>query len=208
VEDARLAQAVARIEEMLQLRQRAAYATAVRDYLTEAGDSASSQPPQYLARLSVRSVGQIESIAVDDVRWFGASGNYVELHLGKRVVLHRVSIGALERRLDPGMRVASTRSVACWASSRAHPHREGPGAPSSAGVRRPGAAAELRHSVTPRRRMIGYPAGSSHRSCPRAYPPTRPRALHVVTAACSCYRSWRAKPRIAGATGADPCGHR
>lgn len=111
VEDARLAQAVARIEEMLQLRQRAAYATAVRDYLTEAGDSASSQPPQYLARLSVRSVGQIESIAVDDVRWFGASGNYVELHLGKRVVLHRVSIGALERRLDPGIFLRVHRST-------------------------------------------------------------------------------------------------
>ncbi|MBL8961941.1 MAG: response regulator transcription factor [Gemmatimonadetes bacterium] len=111
VEDARLAQAVARIAEMLHLRQRAAYATAVRDYLTDASEPPAGHPTPYLSRLSVRSVGRIESIAVDDVRWFGASGNYVELHLAKRVVLHRLTIGALERRLDPAVFLRVHRSA-------------------------------------------------------------------------------------------------
>lgn len=111
VEDTRLTQAVARIEEMLRLRQRAAYAIAVRDYLTDASEPGGGQPTPYLTRLSVRSVGRIESIAVDDVRWFGASGNYVELHLAKRVVLHRLTIGALERRLDPAVFLRVHRSA-------------------------------------------------------------------------------------------------
>ena len=111
VDDTRLTMAVARIEEMLQLRQRAAYATAVRDYLTDAGAHSPGQSPPYLTRLSVRSVGRIDSIAVDDVRWFGASGNYVELHLAKRVVLHRLTIGALERRLDPRVFLRVHRSA-------------------------------------------------------------------------------------------------
>lgn len=111
VDDARLALTLARIEEMLQLRQRGAYATAVRDYLTDAGDPSSGPPPRYLTRVSVRSVGRIESIALDDVRWFGASGNYVELHLAKRVVLHRLTIGALERRLDPAVFLRVHRST-------------------------------------------------------------------------------------------------
>lgn len=111
VDDERLALAVTRIEEMLRLRQRAAYATAVHGYLTDANDSSLGESPSYLTRLSVRSVGRIESIAVDDVQWFGASGNYVELHLAKRKVLHRVSMAALEQRLDPSVFLRVHRST-------------------------------------------------------------------------------------------------
>jgi two-component system, LytTR family, response regulator len=35
------------------------------------------------------------------VNWIGAAGNYVELHCGDRSVLHRVTIGKIESRLDP-----------------------------------------------------------------------------------------------------------
>ncbi len=111
VDDARLALATTRIAEMLRLRQRAAYATAVRGYLADAGDVSAGSRLPYLTRLSVRSVGRIESVALNDVQWIGASGNYVELHLAKRVVLHRLSIGALERRLDPAVFLRVHRSA-------------------------------------------------------------------------------------------------
>lgn len=111
VDDARLALTLTRIEELLRLRQRAAYASAMRGYLADAGEGSPDPGPRYLTRISVRSVGRIESVALDDVQWIGASGNYVELHLGARVVLHRLSIGALERRLDPAVFLRVHRSV-------------------------------------------------------------------------------------------------
>ncbi len=111
VDDARLAQCVTRITELLHLRQRATYADAVRDYLADPGASPAEAPPRYLTRLSVRSIGRIESVLVDDVQWIHAAGNYVELHMARRRLLHRVSLGALERRLDPSVFLRVHRST-------------------------------------------------------------------------------------------------
>jgi len=92
--DARLARAVERIEAMLGQRQREAYGAALRDYV-DAGAA------QVLAHLNVRSVGRIERIAVADILWIEAAGNYVELHLAGRTVLHRITLNRLEALLAP-----------------------------------------------------------------------------------------------------------
>jgi two-component system LytT family response regulator len=109
-DDERLRQAVLHAEGMIDLRARAGYRTALRGYvadLTQPGE----QPPAFLRRLSVRSVGRIESVAVDHIRWIAAAGNYVELHLADRVVLHRVTLSHLEQRLDPAMFLRVHRST-------------------------------------------------------------------------------------------------
>ncbi|MES2075964.1 MAG: LytTR family DNA-binding domain-containing protein [Pseudomonadota bacterium] len=111
IDDLRLAQALARAEAMLAQRQRAAYGQAVRAFLA-AQDAARPAAPggagqaaapaaDHWRQLNVRSVGRIECIQLDQVHWIGAAGNYVELHLAGRLVLHRVPIGRLERHLDP-----------------------------------------------------------------------------------------------------------
>ena len=46
------------------------------------------------------SVGSVETVAVDSVRWIRSAGNYVELHLAERCVLHRVALSRLEEHLD------------------------------------------------------------------------------------------------------------
>lgn len=94
LDDARLAQAVDRAAAMLALSQRGAYASALRGYL------APSTPP-WLSHVSVRSVGRIERIAVDEIRWLESAGNYVQLHAAGRTILHRVALGKLETCLDP-----------------------------------------------------------------------------------------------------------
>jgi two-component system LytT family response regulator len=104
VDDARLAQAVARAASMLQHRQRAAYAAAVRDYTT-------ASTGQFAQRVSVRSVGRIEQIRVDDILWLEAAGNYVELRLVSRAVLHRVTLSRLETLLDPAQFLRVHRSA-------------------------------------------------------------------------------------------------
>jgi two-component system, LytTR family, response regulator len=92
-DDQRLAQALERAAAMLEQRQRAAYARAMRAF---------AAPEQnYLQQLNVRSVGRIECVQVAEVLWIEAAGNYVELRLPERRVLHRVPLARLEQHLDP-----------------------------------------------------------------------------------------------------------
>ena len=92
-DDQRLAQALERAAAMLEQRQRAAYARAMRAFAV---------PEQnYLQQLNVRSVGRIECVQVAEVLWIEAAGNYVELRLPERRVLHRVPLARLEQHLDP-----------------------------------------------------------------------------------------------------------
>jgi two-component system LytT family response regulator len=93
--DARLAQTVERIGAMLGQRQREAYGAALRDYVDAGQEKAA------LERINVRSVGRIEQILVADIRWIESAGNYVELHLAGRTVLHRITLNRLETLLAP-----------------------------------------------------------------------------------------------------------
>jgi two-component system LytT family response regulator len=91
--DARLAQTAERIGAMLGQRQREAYGAALRDYVDAGQEKAA------LERINVRSVGRIEQILVADIRWIESAGNYVELHLAGRTVLHRITLNRLETLL-------------------------------------------------------------------------------------------------------------
>lgn len=92
LDDTRLAQAVERATIMLRQRQREAYGAAVRDYV-DAGDG------QRTEHVNVRSVGRIERILVGEILWLESAGNYVELHLASRTVLHRITLNRLEALL-------------------------------------------------------------------------------------------------------------
>jgi two-component system, LytTR family, response regulator len=77
--------------------------------LDRVGQSDSSE----LDTLIVRSVGRIQLINVSDVNWLSTAGNYIELHLGEQMILHRVSLGYLEKHLpkDDFMRVHRTAMI-------------------------------------------------------------------------------------------------
>lgn len=105
-DDQRFAQAVERAQAMLAQRQRANYGAALRAY-------AQAQAPasQYWRQLSVRSVGRIEFVQLEDVLWMEAAGNYVELRMAGRRVLHRVTLSRLEQHLDPARYLRVHRSA-------------------------------------------------------------------------------------------------
>jgi two-component system LytT family response regulator len=73
-----------------------------RDSLSDAaapvvtGDSAA-----FPRRFLVKGDGQMYFVAVDDIDWVEAYGNYVRLHVGKGVHLIRETLGNIERKLDP-----------------------------------------------------------------------------------------------------------
>lgn len=99
LDDDRLAAALARADAMLAQRQRAAHAHALQQYFA-AQDRSGATPP-FWSQIGVRSVGAIERILLEQVLWIASAGNYVELHLRERTVLHRMPIGRLEAHLDP-----------------------------------------------------------------------------------------------------------
>lgn len=94
IDDRRLAQTVERAAQMLRYRQWDGYGNALRSYMDFA-------PERHIDAISVRSVGYIEQIRVCDVLWLQAAGNYVELHLASRKVLHRIPLSRLEPLLNP-----------------------------------------------------------------------------------------------------------
>ena len=53
-------------------------------------------------RLVVRDRQRYRLIREEDIDWVGASGNYVEIHVGEKSYLHRETLVELDARLDPG----------------------------------------------------------------------------------------------------------
>jgi two-component system LytT family response regulator len=111
LDDARLGQALSRAEDLLRLKQQAGHANAVRDCVDDTARREAGAALPYLRRVNVRSVGRVEAVDLGDVAWIGSAGNYVELHLGRRSVLHRIPLSRLEPRLDPADFVRAHRTA-------------------------------------------------------------------------------------------------
>lgn len=60
-----------------------------------------SQHAGPITRIFVRSGRAILPIAVDQIAWFEADGDYVALHVGRARHLVHVALSRLESRLDP-----------------------------------------------------------------------------------------------------------
>lgn len=109
-DDQRFAKMLQHAEQSLLVKQNAARVAAMEGFLNEQRARAAGQPPPALDFLVNRSVGVVERVAVADIEWIGAAGNYVELHMGAKVSLHRSTMHTIEERLprDQFMRVHRT----------------------------------------------------------------------------------------------------
>ncbi|RSZ57025.1 response regulator transcription factor [Massilia atriviolacea] len=111
VNDARLGAALARAAAMLDLRQRPVYGAALRAWADDEQASRGGAAPAFWQQLTVRSVGTIECVQLADVDWIEASGNYVNLHLAGRSVMHRLALSRLLPHLDPASFLRVHRSA-------------------------------------------------------------------------------------------------
>jgi two-component system, LytTR family, response regulator len=66
---------------------------------------------KYVERLVIRSAGRVVFLKVDDVAWFEACGNYIQLHVGAESHLLREKMTVLESQLDPSKFVRIHRST-------------------------------------------------------------------------------------------------
>lgn len=101
VDERRLQQALDRARAMLD--QRATHARALRQF--------TAPTRGYWSELIVRSVGRMDRVLLSDVSWMETAGNYVELHLPQRVLLHRTTLTELVRYLDPDAFVRIHRRI-------------------------------------------------------------------------------------------------
>lgn len=59
--------------------------------------------PRKLDRLTIKSAGQIDFIALSEIDWIEAADYYAALHIGTRTNLLRRSLADLEQDLDPSL---------------------------------------------------------------------------------------------------------
>ena len=65
----------------------------------------------FIDRIALRERGRVRLLPVDEVRWVGAAGVYVEVHaVDGQTHLHRALLGEIEGRLDPAAFVRIHRS--------------------------------------------------------------------------------------------------
>lgn len=97
----RLSQALGRADEIL--TQRRGYAQVLSHFVDKEEGARGGNSPErkYLQQIVARSVGEMECVPICKVLWIASASNYVELHLEKRVVLHRMTLTSLEQLLDP-----------------------------------------------------------------------------------------------------------
>jgi hypothetical protein len=62
-------------------------------------------------RLSVKDNGRIVLIAPDDIDWIESYGNYVFIHTSDKRIIHRETMAAMERKLDPEEFIRIRRSA-------------------------------------------------------------------------------------------------
>ena len=97
--------AAQRHERLLALLQHEPPLAGEADARAEPSDAApppvSADPSTLPRRFLVKGDGQMYFVAVDDIDWVEAYGNYVRLHVGKGVHLIRETLGNIERQLDP-----------------------------------------------------------------------------------------------------------
>jgi len=74
-------------------------------------DQPSTRPPQMLRRVVVKEPGRVFFIDTREVDWFEAAGNYIRVHTGTESHLIRMTMQALEERLDPRAFVRVHRST-------------------------------------------------------------------------------------------------
>jgi len=103
--------AVKRVEDALDHDQLESFTDRVASVIGRLSDD-SGDIGHYLTRIAVRSVGRVQLIDVGELDWISSEGNYVELHIAGRNVLHRQTLTSLVAQLDPDRFMRVHRSAA------------------------------------------------------------------------------------------------
>jgi len=102
IEDSRLRETMSRLEQ-----QRDDYR--YKDRMSWAMNSLDGKPNQ--ESMVIRSMRKIDIIALKDIQYLKAAGNYVEVHVNRKTLMQRSTIDKMERRLSGGRFLRVHRSA-------------------------------------------------------------------------------------------------
>lgn len=102
----RLKTAIRRARKLLENEKTNEFGESLKGLLSEIKNQS-----KYVKRLTVKSYGRTIFVMVDEIDWIGSSGNYLELHTGKKTHLLRETMTQMEEKLDPAMFVRIHRST-------------------------------------------------------------------------------------------------
>lgn len=126
IDEERFFFALERARELLALKQPAAQQQKISGLLSIETERKEGGP---LRRLVVRESGRTFFVAVDDIEWIEAIGDYAGLHVKGRTHMLRESMAVLESRLDPTKFTRIHRSAIvrldCVTALRARTNRDG-----------------------------------------------------------------------------------
>ena len=126
IDEERFFSALERARELLAMRKLAAQQQRISELLSMETERKEGGP---LRRLVVRESGRTFFVAVDDIEWIEAIGDYAGLHVKGRTHMLRESMAVLESRLDPMKFARIHRSAIvrldCIAALRARTNRDG-----------------------------------------------------------------------------------
>src|SRR5262249_672275 len=109
ISPARLSAALQRVRHELLLREELeASQNKLLRLLEWVGPRADAQFPR---RFVVRDRDKFVIVTTDEIDWIESAGNYVELHVGKKLFFLRETMRTLETRLDPEQFVRIHRST-------------------------------------------------------------------------------------------------
>jgi len=111
VDDDRFAQALARVRERLAERSASALNESVLRLLAQQQALPALPATVYPSRIVLRATDRLSFVDVATLDWVEADGDYVRLHAGKASHLHRSTLGAMEKQLDPAEFVRIHRST-------------------------------------------------------------------------------------------------
>lgn len=113
-DDARFGECARRAVSHVRTRQRGNLHHAVTALLEHVAPVSTARTPGrvgYIERITVRNASSITFVAVCDVDWFNAAGNYVRIHVHGEEHLIRSTLSELVERLDPQRFVRIHRST-------------------------------------------------------------------------------------------------
>lgn len=96
IDEDRFDETVGRVKTYLRGRQVGATQDRLMDLIQDL-----SERGQTISRLAVKATGRVVFLRVEEIDWIAASGNYLDLHVGKECYLLRGRVNELEKKLDP-----------------------------------------------------------------------------------------------------------
>lgn len=128
--DERFERSLARVLSFIRTQQREELNQRILALLDQVQPNDAKQPVNAASPLDcliIKNGGRVIFLQVEEIDWIEAAGVYVQLHSGKKTLLHRISLNELESKLDARRFVRIHRSaiVNLQKIKELHPHSHG-----------------------------------------------------------------------------------